>query len=81
MREIKILRKLTQMDTNIFVTKIYDIIVPDNAILDETNIVHHPDLMMVRNENQQPERITFKNPDDEDAKLKYDIVKIGAQVN
>ena len=45
------------METNIFVTTIYQIILPNNAILDESNIDQHPDLMIVRNENGQIEQI------------------------
>jgi len=56
------------MDTNIFVTKIFQIIVPDKAILDESNIHHHPDLEMVRNEHNQIEQIALKNPSDAEVK-------------
>jgi serine/threonine protein kinase len=33
LREIKILRKFTEMESNIYTTKIYDIIVSDDAIV------------------------------------------------
>jgi len=56
------------MDTNIFVTKIFQIIVPDKAILDENNIHHHPDLELVRNEHNQIEQIALKNPSDAEVK-------------
>jgi len=37
MREIKLLRKLTEMESNIYTTRIVDIIVPQNTLFDENN--------------------------------------------
>ena len=35
LRELAILRKLSKMDSNMYITKIYDVIVPDEAIVEE----------------------------------------------
>ena len=45
------------MESNVYVTIIHQIIIPDKAILDEQNIKDHPDLMLVRNQNNQIEQI------------------------
>lgn len=37
LREIKLLRKLTEMKDNIFTTKLYDIIIPKKAIIIKNN--------------------------------------------
>ena len=36
LRELRILRKLSELENNCFITRLVEIIIPENVVLDET---------------------------------------------